>query len=392
MTGATAEQSLIGALLLDNRQAHVVDRIVKGEDFDNPHLGRIYDGILTLIHTGHSVEAASLEAHLPDWDVRGITPDMPWRWIDATLYPGTAYATATVIRRDAVRRRGKNVFGQALAELGDTGTDPSQVIEAAVRAVAETGRDTLDAVPLSSLLDTPTDEAWVVPDLLEAQDRLILTGYEGLGKTTMIRQLLIPPAAGIHPFTMTDMEPTTALVIDAENTARQWARATAFVAHRSATLGGTDPTKRIHVALSGRINLTDPATVGGIHRMIDKHKPDMVFLGPLYRMAVKMNNDDDAAPVIAAMDSIRDRGVALIVEAHGGHAMGSNGQRDVRPRGSSSLLGWPEFGFGIRPSLADPTVFDFVAWRGAREARAWPSQIRRGNREFGEFPWKVVEW
>jgi len=158
---------------------------------------------------------------------------------------------------------------------------------------------------------------------------------------------------------------------------------------------GQDPTSRIHMALSGRVNILDPATLGGIHRLIDQHNPGVVFIGPLYRIAINLNTDEQVAPVIAALDSIRDRGVALVMEAHAGHAIGVNGVRDVRPRGSSALLGWPEFGYGIRKDLSEaagPDVFDFVPWRGAREARAWPTQLRRGNWELGDWPWLVESW
>jgi replicative DNA helicase len=190
------------------------------------------------------------------------------------------------------------------------------------------------------------------------------------------------------------MEPVTALVVDAENTAKQWMRATRWMVKQAVRTVHVDPSPRIHMALSGRLNLLDPTVLGDIHRMIDQHKPGLVFMGPLYRLALQMNTDEQIAPVIAALDSIRDRGVALVIEAHAGHAVGVNGIRDVRPRGSSALLGWPEFGYGIRKDTSDgasPTAFEFVSWRGARETRAWPSRLRRGNWELGDWPWLVDE-
>jgi hypothetical protein len=82
--------------------------------------------------------------------------------------------------------------------------------------------------------------------------------------------------------------------------------------------------------------------------------------------------------VLAALDTIRDRGCALMIEAHAGHAIGKGGIRDLRPRGSSSLLGWPEFGYGMR-SMGSAGYADLVQWRGPREDRNWPDRLRRGD-------------
>ncbi|MBK0297059.1 hypothetical protein IAE22_34985, partial [Bacillus sp. S34] len=78
-------------------------------------------------------------------------------------------------------------------------------------------------------------------------------------------------------------------------------------------------------------------------------RPDVLFIGPLYRLIPRaINSDDDAAPLLAALDTLRDRGLAMVIEAHAGHAVGHGGERDLRPRGSAALLGWPEFGLGLR--------------------------------------------
>ena len=46
-----------------------------------------------------------------------------------------------------------------------------------------------------------------------------------------------------------------------------------------------------------------------------------------------------------------------------------------RPRGSSSLLGWPEFGYGMS-ALCDGVV-DMLPWRGDRDEREWPDRLRK---------------
>lgn len=389
-----AEQAVLGAILRSNSVYRAAARYITGADFANPSLGAVFDGLGRLIATGETVDAVAVELHFPEWGVRGLSPADPWLWLDAAPYPQIAAEVAQVVRAGALRRRGTEVMTQALTDLKDTGSNPAEVIERVQRGLVSEARGELSSVTLADVLLTPDDQDWVVPGLLERKDRLILTGHEGLGKTTLVRQLLILPAAGIHPFTFEPIEPVTALVVDAENTAKQWMRATRWMVKQSIRTTQQDPSQRIHMSLSGRINLLDPTVLGDIHRLIDQHKPGLVFIGPLYRLALQMNTDEQIAPVIAALDSIRDRGVALVIEAHAGHAVGVNGIRDVRPRGSSALLGWPEFGYGIRKDTRDDAGanrFEFVAWRGARETRDWPTALRRGNWELGDWPWLVDE-
>jgi len=107
----------------------------------------------------------------------------------------------------------------------------------------------------------------------------------------------------------------------------------------------------------------------------------------LHRLVPRpINNADAAAPLLAGLDTLRARGLAMVMEAHAGHAKTSDGSmRDLRPRGSAALMGWPEFGFGIAMDPKDDshTLANLIRWRGDRDQRAWPENFRRG----GEWPW-----
>ena len=116
-----------------------------------------------------------------------------------------------------------------------------------------------------------------------------------------------------------------------------------------------------------------------------------MILGPLYKLAPRaLNDDSDIAPVLAVLDMIRARDACLILGADAGHAMGPGGRRDFRPRGSSALLGWPEFGYGLRWSedaqSATARTVDMVSWRGDRDEREWPEMLTAG----GVWPWKIT--
>lgn len=252
--------------------------------------------------------------------------------------------------------------------------------------------DTLAPKPLGEILATKTQHDWLVPDLLERRDRLMVTGHEGSGKSWLLRQMVVTMAAGLHPFTTKRViTPLKGLVVDTENTELQWARAARYLTEIAEQRGNGNPRQNVHVSAGVRIDLSKQADVNQIHRLIDTHKPDVVYIGPLYKLVAKaITTDDDAAPLILALDGIRDRGVCLLMEAHAGHAKGANGTRDMRPRGSSALLGWPEFGFGLDPHEEDPNSAWWLPWRGGRENRQWPKLLRRGYEN--ELPWEVDTW
>ena len=161
------------------------------------------------------------------------------------------------------------------------------------------------------------------------------------------------------------------------------------MATKAAKYGQVDPRERIRIHCTGRLNLTSAQDLARVHALMDQHPADMLVIGPIYRLSPRgMNTDEDAAPVIAALDSLRDRpdGPALLMEAHAGHALGVDGERNMRPRGSSMQLGWPEFGIGLARDTNDDTGTSVLVkrWRGLRvQGRHIPQQLRSG----GDWPW-----
>lgn len=237
---------------------------------------------------------------------------------------------------------------------------------------------------LGEILDLSFEENWVIPGLFEAGDRLIVTGVEGGGKSVFLRQLSIMAAAGVDPFSLAPIAPVKVLVVDTENSERQWSRMAKYVTSLAESHGTRSPKDHVVVNAGSRIDLGVPADVNQVHKLIDEHQPDLLQIGPLYKLVSKeITNDNDAAPLIETLDSFRERGLVLTMEAHAGFA-GKSG-KDLRPVGSSAFLRWPEFGRGLLPTEDNPEFVDFVKWRGDREQRAWPSGFRRGWQ--GELPW-----
>jgi 5S rRNA maturation endonuclease (ribonuclease M5) len=127
-------------------------------------------------------------------------------------------------------REGKDVTdhltkGHALEELVETtqdveGTTPSD------------GMDILEYVRMQF-----SAERFVIPDTLAHEERLLVTGLEGHGKSTLLRQIAVQVAAGTHPFTLRPMQPRRVMVIDAENGTRQMQQSWSDLIGRAAHLG-----------------------------------------------------------------------------------------------------------------------------------------------------------
>jgi 5S rRNA maturation endonuclease (ribonuclease M5) len=235
---------------------------------------------------------------------------------------------------------------------------------------------------------------WVVPGLLERGDRLVWTGFEGLGKSMFIRQLAVTVAAGLDPFLLAEIEPKRVLVIDCENSERQSRRkfrplaAASIAARRRVPDGGL---RLIHRPEG--MDLTRPDDRAWLMERVTAHQPDLLMVGPFYRLhAANINEEQAARTTVAALDAARVAvDCALVVEAHAGH--GEHGKnRSVRPLGSSLLLRWPEFGYGIAPD-GEPDEDGKTRrvlvkpWRGDRDERDWPQKLVWGD----AWPWVTPE-
>jgi replicative DNA helicase len=142
------------------------------------------------------------------------------------------------------------------------------------------------------------------------------------------------------------------------------------------------------------IDLLTGADTAWLERAITDTAPDLVVLGPLYKLHHENPNDEKPAREIAwVLDGLRERhGFALLSEAHAGKSTGSDGRRGMAPIGSSMWMRWPEFGFGLLRASEDKgrgraELVDVVSWRGAREERSWPSKLQHSH----ILPWMPAD-
>jgi hypothetical protein len=245
--------------------------------------------------------------------------------------------------------------------------------------------------------DEPYD--WVVPGILERGDRLILTGWEGQGKTMLLRQMAVMISAGMHPFNWhrhDECRPHRVLFIDCENSKRQSRRKFRPLAAASIRYQNRVPDGALRLIHKPEgIDLTRDEWANWLMERVTAHQPDVLFIGPFYRLhSANMNEELPARKVVSVLDQARTAvDCALVTEHHAGHG-GDGLKRSVRPTGSSLLLRWPEFGIGIRPAGDPPRMegsravdLEVIHWRGGRDDRNWPGFLTHGDPN--EWPWKL---
>lgn len=232
-----------------------------------------------------------------------------------------------------------------------------------------------ELISLDALLDTDEEPYdWLVPGLVERGDRIILTGLEGGGKSTLTRQFGAQVAQGVHPFGGDPFEPIQVLNVDCENSRRQ--------VRRKADVLRKGPGARLEfVFRPDGVDLTITQHVAWLEAKVKLVEPQLLIIGPVYKMAGGDPKDEQNAKSVATtLDHLRvTHNFAVLLEAHSPYADGSKSKRPERPYGASLWSRWPEFGLHL---AADGTLRH---WRGQRDERQWPAKLRRGD----EWPWEV---
>lgn len=255
--------------------------------------------------------------------------------------------------------------------------------------------------PLEEFLNGPMEFDWIVPGLLERGERIVVTGIEGAGKSVLLSQLVSCMAGSLHPFSGAILgsgdRGIRATAIDCENSAvqsrRRYKRAVSQVNALRFGTGFSPVNWKEQVSVDIRpegIDLLKARDVAWLEHAISSTSPDLLAIGPLYKLFNADPSDETSArEVVSILDGLRARhGFALLIEAHAGKSEDGHGDRRMGPIGSSLWLRWPEYGFGMRRAKAAqqrrPELVDIVSWRGSREERQWPEQLRHGSR----LPWE----
>lgn len=253
-----------------------------------------------------------------------------------------------------------------------------------------TGVDILDIMQRSI-----SNVEYVIPDVLARGDRLLVTGFEGHGKSTFLRQMAVQVAAGIDPFSEKDIEPRKVMVLDFENHPDQvllsWQEMIGLARYHK----GEDIIQPGMLTIfeewdNDATDLLTDSGVAWLHERIHAYTPDLVVMGPLTNMAGRDLKDDEVVrKVKRAVNSARSIcGTAFVMEHHAPHKEPGAKARSVRPYGSSMFLKWPDFGYGFQPDEEKPGWYEWRKTRFPRvRTRKYPEWFRTGVPNTAEWPW-----
>lgn len=243
--------------------------------------------------------------------------------------------------------------------------------------------------PIAEFVNEPSPpHSWVIPGVVERADRVMIIAAEGAGKSFLARQVCMLLAAGRHPFApKTAIRPRRTLLVDLENPpdlVRRHLRDLVSKVHAE----GVDVGDRAwRWNRPGGMDLRSVADRALLGRVIEKTRPDLVAIGPIYKAWTSRPGDTyeaAAAEVGSAIDHLRERyGCAFWIEHHA--PKGDAAGRRSDPVGSSYWLRWPEFGLVLkRDPNSEPNVYMLDRFRGDRDVRAWPDRLLKG---VSRFPW-----
>lgn len=247
--------------------------------------------------------------------------------------------------------------------------------------------------------DSDTYE-WVIPGLIEKQERVIVVAAEGVGKTMLARQVAILSSVGLHPFTFQPMPQIRTLTIDLENPERIIRRTSRWIMQKALKFAkdrrphGTNVYSDAHLLIKpSGMDLMSASGRALFEETVDQVRPNLLCVGPLYKAYADtgtLTSEALAVEVAKFLDYIRDAyDCALWIEHHAPLGQ-SQTSRELRPFGSAVWSRWPEFGLALSPDPMSGSeyVYDVRHFRGARDRRPWPIKMKRGV----QFPFETLEF
>jgi hypothetical protein len=380
-----AERIVLGAAMLDPSVIDAVSVRLRSSDFTDIRHGSVFAAITANHATGADTGPVGIAMALNAVGELKRIGGAPVLHDLIAAVPTTANATWYADRvKEAAQVREARADAARLAQVAESG-DLAQIAAERERLIGlwspATTQSDVSAVELEDFLaGEDPDHDWLIPGLLERGDRLIVTGGEGDGKSTLLRQIGVQSAAGIHPFSLEPIEPLGVLIVDLENSKRQVRRKLRPLRLAASDHYQSKPGLHMYVRPAG-IDLLSADDRRWLLDLALAVRPDVLITGPLYKLATGDPTEEATARAVTAwLDRVRvESGTAVVLEAHTPHAT-NGGKRPIRPYGASLWLRWPEFGIHLSREG------QIQHWRGPRDERDWPAALQRG----GEWPWSPV--
>lgn len=388
-----AEHAVVASMIV-HAQARTIafERPITAGDFHDGKSAALFSAMGKLYAAGSSIDVKTIAEQLRRDDKlkfvggeRGILERTADSVFDATSH-------VEIIAELAGFRRAIEV-GNDLIEAGYSADldEVSKVLTYAVDRIVGV-LDRPDVEPAFDVLDIKPEEAvkreFVVPGLLVAGDRMIVTGGEGGGKSTYLRQLAVQCAAGIHPFTLMPMPARRCVFIDLQDSGAQISREFSKLLDVGDTVERMQPGALVFQRRRQGFDIMNPTDAKWFEETIGN--AEIVFVGPLYKTyrgkeRVGKHDPSLAEEVTARYDEIIERtGACMLFEAHSPHGVDGN-RANLRPDGPARWLAWPEFGHGLlkmkpKDGETEPRGVWLTRFRGDRDIdREWPRSLYFGG-------------
>ena len=375
-------------------QAKALFSIVTVDDFDPGN----YQALASIIERGSMEHGEELGMYAQQEAIRLGSPPLPFIAKVLTAgFGGSARYYGERLREMSIRRSVEAAVTRATASLAKPAVSTYEIMDRL--------RDDLTTIPGQAVVDEDTwtlddlmainlsEEPFTIPKMLRRNERLVLTGSEGGGKSVFVYQMLTGAAFGIDTFSLEYHEPKRVLFLDVENNEIQ---ARQNLDKIVPTLMEMAPDVKPEWRSMKRrvVNLIDTRDKADVLRRVVHYNPDILYMGTAYKLTDVTDETHRAVRAIqSTVDRIRQEiGCTVIVEHHAGHGF-QNDRNQMRPEGSSYWLRWPDFGYGMVPLHSDHgRLMRLRAWRGDRvTGRDFPAAVRQGS----VFPWQGIptdEW
>lgn len=383
-----AEEALAGGAIAFRPDLPVMLEALEPEDFYSPKVSVLWSILGELHRSGSAVDHVTIR---DAYARRKLECDEQWinHLLVISVRPMAEHAD--VIIRRANSRRVASITSSAKAEI-DNGADPYEIADRVMTDLGALDAPVLSARQQARTLDDVIATAdkvapWIIPGMMRRDWRCLVVAREGGGKSVLLRQIGACAAQGIHPLKFSTMEPIRVLLVDLENPAAAIAETGAkIVGQLRRMLGEKYNPEQIRVLQrQGGIDLRTRHDRTELERECTAQRPDLVIIGPVYKMLVRRDrgretesHEEATDPVLRILDDLRTRhGFALLMEHHA--PQGHGGGRDLRPYGSQRWLAWPEIGIGMTPASQTSTTYKLSRWRGDRLKCDWPTEISHGQ-------------
>lgn len=398
------ERELLGSLLLFPHALDDVLAVTGPDDCYSPAHAAAFAAIVALQRRGD--DPTDLRLVLAEVGTQGFTVD-PADAVVWQAHGSVKWRTAAARLAELRLRRDLQVLGAFAAEAATVG-DPVAAVEELRLRVEGLNTATSD-VPDSLLVAADVADQrfepppWVVPGMLRRGWRSMVVAFEGAGKSVLLSQVAWCASQGLHPFLRKPIPPVVALHVDLENTLDRVSDGYRPLAELCrAQSPDFDRTRTWVWHRPDGIDVRSRRDAAELEAILRQLRPDLVCIGPLrkaYRRRPNENDESSSLDVQWHLDQLRARyGFALLIEHHAPHADGGFGGRKARPFGSSTWLGWPEFGIGMTEHKDRKGDYVLDRWRGDRVRAEWPDELHRGAswpwdgwRQTGWGSWQVPE-